>query len=130
MYLTPFVQGPYEVPRTRRCEKGPPPITRQTSTSFVWSVVESLAVAKRSMIMRGTWPEVNKPSSSCSSFLAISSIFSGGQPGMSMPRRRPMEDRTRSEEHTSELQSLMRISYAVFCLKKKNDLHPNTNTQT
>src|SRR3546814_8149044 len=31
------------------------------------------------------------------------------------PRRR-----SRSEEHTSELQSLMRISYAVFCLKKKN----------
>src|SRR3546814_9724067 len=28
--------------------------------------------------------------------------------------------RRRSEEHTSELQSLMRISYAVFCLKKKN----------
>src|SRR3546814_3230270 len=28
-------------------------------------------------------------------------------------------DRQRSEEHTSELQSLMRISYAVFCLKKK-----------
>src|SRR3546814_4654651 len=32
---------------------------------------------------------------------------------------------SRSEEHTSELQSLMRISYAVFCLKKKN----NNNTQ-
>src|SRR3546814_6063774 len=30
------------------------------------------------------------------------------------------EQRRRSEEHTSELQSLMRISYAVFCLKKKN----------
>src|SRR3546814_2826567 len=29
----------------------------------------------------------------------------------------------RSEEHTSELQSLMRISYAVFCLKKKNQHH-------
>src|SRR3546814_9431582 len=29
----------------------------------------------------------------------------------------------RSEEHTSELQSLMRISYAVFCLKKKQELH-------
>src|SRR3546814_9509917 len=29
----------------------------------------------------------------------------------------------RSEEHTSELQSLMRISYAVFCLKKKNTKH-------
>src|SRR3546814_3707836 len=34
----------------------------------------------------------------------------------------------RSEEHTSELQSLMRISYAVFCLKKKK--HRNTITNT
>src|SRR3546814_7815497 len=33
---------------------------------------------------------------------------------------RSMSRRTRSEEHTSELQSLMRISYAVCCLKKKN----------
>src|SRR3546814_5531425 len=33
----------------------------------------------------------------------------------------------RSEEHTSELQSLMRISYAVFCLKKKNQ---TTNTRS
>src|SRR3546814_4284397 len=31
----------------------------------------------------------------------------------------------RSEEHTSELQSLMRISYAVFCLKKKNNITTN-----
>src|SRR3546814_1861142 len=36
--------------------------------------------------------------------------------GNALPRGR----RCRSEEHTSELQSLMRISYAVFCLKKKN----------
>src|SRR3546814_2624010 len=34
-------------------------------------------------------------------------------------RRRKEADGVRSEEHTSELQSLMRISYAVFCLKKK-----------
>src|SRR3546814_4830304 len=33
--------------------------------------------------------------------------------------------RLRSEEHTSELQSLMRISYAVFCLKKKNKIKQN-----
>src|SRR3546814_1796050 len=32
-------------------------------------------------------------------------------------------ERPRSEEHTSELQSLMRISYAVFCLKKTTPLH-------
>src|SRR3546814_4045400 len=34
----------------------------------------------------------------------------------------------RSEEHTSELQSLMRISYAVFCLKKKKITHINHHT--
>src|SRR3546814_10805253 len=33
----------------------------------------------------------------------------------------------RSEEHTSELQSLMRISYAVFCLKKKKHTHNSTS---
>src|SRR3546814_5587197 len=36
--------------------------------------------------------------------------------------------RVRSEEHTSELQSLMRISYAVFCLKKKNIKHTKKTT--
>src|SRR3546814_2938723 len=36
------------------------------------------------------------------------------------PGTRAWVQRARSEEHTSELQSLMRISYAVFCLKKKN----------
>src|SRR3546814_2532891 len=35
----------------------------------------------------------------------------------------------RSEEHTSELQSLMRISYAVFCLKKKKKKHTNIYKQ-
>src|SRR3546814_4446675 len=40
-----------------------------------------------------------------------------GPAGVGAPE--PEADRARSEEHTSELQSLMRISYAVFCLKKK-----------
>src|SRR3546814_3452503 len=35
----------------------------------------------------------------------------------------------RSEEHTSELQSLMRISYAVFCLKKKKNITTNINNK-
>src|SRR3546814_1598938 len=42
---------------------------------------------------------------------------------------RQFEEGDRSEEHTSELQSLMRISYAVFCLKKKNKQHKTTNMQ-
>src|SRR3546814_4677274 len=44
-----------------------------------------------------------------------------------MPRVHPSSKRIkyskRSEEHTSELQSLMRISYAVFCLKKKKNIY-------
>src|SRR3546814_7361441 len=45
-------------------------------------------------------------------------------PGVDIEDLRLLDDAThdpRSEEHTSELQSLMRISYAVFCLKKKNN---------
>src|SRR3546814_8962222 len=38
--------------------------------------------------------------------------------------------RHRSEEHTSELQSLMRISYAVFCLKKKTQINYRISTST
>src|SRR3546814_1131308 len=41
-------------------------------------------------------------------------------------RRKSGQAKGRSEEHTSELQSLMRISYAVFCLTKKNSTHNST----
>src|SRR3546814_3527864 len=41
----------------------------------------------------------------------------------------PPVTRRRSEEHTSELQSLMRISYAVFCLKKKTTQHATQRRQ-
>src|SRR3546814_3999213 len=45
------------------------------------------------------------------------------------PDAAPVIAQVRSEEHTSELQSLMRISYAVFCLKKKKTTNHNiTNT--
>src|SRR3546814_7033186 len=40
---------------------------------------------------------------------------------------RVLQSDGRSEEHTSELQSLMRISYAVFCLKKKNKTRDDYN---
>src|SRR3546814_7105960 len=49
----------------------------------------------------------------------------GDQPG---GHRRRL-DVERSEEHTSELQSLMRISYAVFCLKKKKHTSPTLNSK-
>src|SRR3546814_8119283 len=50
------------------------------------------------------------------------------QPG-ALVRARAALRLGRSEEHTSELQSLMRISYAVFCLKKKNNRSNNTDNQ-
>src|SRR3546814_6916467 len=48
------------------------------------------------------------------------SILSGKLPFSVVPGNHDYDSVWRSEEHTSELQSLMRISYAVFCLKKKN----------
>src|SRR3546814_8986143 len=53
--------------------------------------------------------------------------------GRRLEARRPAIQRQsfpRSEEHTSELQSLMRISYAVFCLKKKKEYKTNTPHHT
>src|SRR3546814_7834031 len=52
----------------------------------------------------------------------------GGMEAEDAKRLKGLEsENNRSEEHTSELQSLMRISYAVFCLKKKTK---NRNTPT
>src|SRR3546814_3841270 len=56
-------------------------------------------------------------------FLLENNLYSVYTPLAERQPDRPLTDR--SEEHTSELQSLMRISYAVFCLKKKK---PHTIT--
>src|SRR3546814_1498152 len=53
---------------------------------------------------------------------------SDAQPVGDQPRDFGLRPGIRSEEHTSELQSLMRISYAVFCLKKTRHSHRITHT--
>src|SRR3546814_1747543 len=56
--------------------------------------------------------------------LQLGVIETGGQPPGVEDRQADLRHEgpePRSEEHTSELQSLMRISYAVFCLQKKNN---------
>src|SRR3546814_4557057 len=58
----------------------------------------------------------------------------GAADRLQCPRHRPgvrpaLSGGIRSEGHTSELQSLMRISYAVFCLKKKNTTHQQNAQQ-
>src|SRR3546814_9682057 len=59
----------------------------------------------------------------------IYTFGSTGMPKGAMNEHRGVVNRLRSEEHTSELQSLMRISYAVFCLKKKST-QDNTHKTT
>src|SRR3546814_7669796 len=72
-----------------------------------------------------------RPSLPC--FPLLGQVLTPGD--RALPRHRPLlgssEDAhvPRSEEHTSELQSLMRISYAVFCLKKKK-INYTENTHT
>src|SRR3546814_1060377 len=66
----------------------------------------------------------------------LDAVEDGVQPGQrvlggAVDRLQAELGEARSEEHTSELQSLMRISYAVFCLKKKmNRTRQYTNTNT
>src|SRR3546814_8749638 len=86
-----------------------------------------------------SWPSWPAPSSQLSSPLSSQSPSihpPSSHSSRKSPRRfgnRPLAcfhgvNFYRSEEHTSELQSLMRISYAVFCLKKKKTTHTSNPT--
>src|SRR3546814_4948729 len=75
---------------------------RAGERSAKWSLMVGLHTGERSRITLGSWPAL--------------SINDARAAAREVRRKR-------SEEHTSELQSLMRISYAVFCWKKKNKKH-------
>src|SRR3546814_1374716 len=72
---------------------------------------------------RGGSRSTNSQQESCNGSVSGGARRAVGRRGQGQDRR--PADAGRSEEHTSELQSLMRISYAVFCLKKKKS-HKNT----
>src|SRR3546814_1913728 len=62
-------------------------------------------------------------------FVRLDAYDSPGEPDEASLRKLLVREYPdRSEEHTSELQSLMRISYAVFCLKKKKNTPQHTNS--
>src|SRR3546814_8578245 len=82
-----------------------PPRSTRTDTLFPYTTLFRSFRRSRSCKVRSTGP-------------APCSAKRSGSLSMSATSRRRS---TRSEEHTSELQSLMRISYAVFCLKKKKN---------
>src|SRR3546814_9745394 len=94
-----------------------PPISTRTDTLFTYTTLFRSVRRHR----RGS------PVGSCGRLSGFDLDYETSAPGVAPTgRTRNRDDRDRfmacagrSEEHTSELQSLMRISYAVFCLKKK-----------
>src|SRR3546814_8770151 len=82
----------------------PPPISTRTDTLFPYTT-----------LFRSLKPTAANCADSTPSIAALPAWK-----GLDIVPKEPTRPLARSEEHTSELQSLMRISYAVFCLKKKN----------
>src|SRR3546814_5660138 len=95
-----------------------PPRSTRTDTLFPYTTLfRSPGSLLMTRLMRPTWP--CDFSASAGESQARSSQRSGCSANCSSASQSTVW--MRSEEHTSELQSLMRISYAVFCLKKKQD---------
>src|SRR3546814_4488463 len=82
-----------------------------------------------STLPKSGWSRVKRPAPVREYAAGAASACGGLYPGLSsrlltmadLPAVAALRAAVRSEEHTSELQSLMRISYAVFCLKKKKN---------
>src|SRR3546814_5404378 len=96
-----------------------PPRSTRTDTLFPYTTLFRSKARFVSMSIRS--------SASRPWYIARRQVAAGPAPSGLLPalrgtsqRRNRSERKARSEEHTSELQSLMRNSYAVFCLKKKN----------
>src|SRR3546814_7632175 len=92
-----------------------PPRSTRTDTLFPYTTLfRSPTRGKRGVHRRGRLrelPRVRRP--------GLPLAPARGRVGVAVAALHLRHDGRRSEEHTSELQSLMRISYAVFCLKKK-----------
>src|SRR3546814_6537704 len=86
--------------------------------------ISNVPAPLRAIIQNKSAPFMNAPPArrppTCPALWLHRQAASTAQAASPLPRHpAPARERARSEEHTSELQSLMRISYAVFCLKKK-----------
>src|SRR3546814_9267040 len=95
-----------------------PPRSTRTDTLFPYTTLfRSIFSFVRMRCMAQNWKARAraKPGNRSAAGASANSVKPKASPERTPTAARP----TRSEEHTSELQSLMRISYAVFCLKKK-----------
>src|SRR3546814_3687142 len=90
---------------------------RRTSSKGLYAAERaSTGLKQRQCEKRERQPAV---SCQCSPLMSCTTTECGQDKSVGPTRPTPLPDRVRSEEHTSELPSLMRISYAVFCLKQK-----------
>src|SRR3546814_7886514 len=114
-----------------------PPISTRTYTLFPYTPLFRSRVphGSPSSLVGGSRPSSGIGTNSMvplgikAEFISISmGPLAGGRlkPGSNSVPPKRLRSRARSEEHTSELQSLMRISYAVFCLNKKT---PNSTNK-
>src|SRR3546814_10221680 len=96
-------------------------ITSRRCTGSAWAVMPSGARCGRSPSRSRHRTGAGAMQASDSSALSQDDHFLPNLPRLSFRVPEPVAGpgQSRSEEHTSELQSLMRLSYAVFCLKKK-----------
>src|SRR3546814_3162055 len=98
-----------------------PPRSTRTDTLFPYTTLF------RSYLSMDEWPRTDR---GAGSRLPEPPPELASLPRTSREELAVVEERERSEEHTSELQSLMRISYAVFCLKKKKKQRSQAHTQS
>src|SRR3546814_9942853 len=101
-----------EISRVRTSPMIRPARTRKTVTTNMTAIIVARVVGGRSGLQKS--PNGDRARSEARSFGAV---VPAGSP---FAKSDDTRWRLRSEEHTSELQSLMRHSYAVFCLQKKN----------
>src|SRR3546814_7513379 len=106
-----------------------PPRATRTDTLFPYTTLfRSTAEATRALIDAGA--DAVKVGIGPGSICTTRVVAGVGVPQLTAIMECAREAAKRSEEHTSELQSLMRISYAVFCLKqKKPDITKQTYTR-
>src|SRR3546814_9018111 len=107
-----------------------PPRSTRTDTLFPYTTLFRSRIRKslRRLACRGAWSKntSSRPYCIAASGCRVEDPVDANEMLAGIAAFSPAT-RSRSEEHTSELQSLMRISYAVFCLKKKKHTHTDVN---
>src|SRR3546814_9999870 len=113
-----------------------PPRSTRTDTLFPYTTLFRSFIGEVNILegrvsqREGDHLLVQSPEAGCAIETGQSGEPQGRQVWIAIRPEKLMISKERSEEHTSELQSLMRISYAVFCLKQKKEKNKQQKTAT